>query len=217
MACLTIAGPLKAQVVAQTLPEATTFTNSTGEVAKYYFKGNPWKLSDANNFQKVYRFCIICGDERFSSEEWSKVIDLWGPPTICKKVSCWDALAFVPGFVPCKHEMVETDLDQSRVKVAKEREFFEDIGKVTPLVRLDKVYSSEEEMPQEYLETFKKFESFPVETRISKIDSIYFDYKKKNNIVVGKYMTDTSDPFLKTLAAYRQQSIKILDSLGSKI
>lgn len=217
MASLSSASPLKTDLTTQILPEATTFTNSVGEIAQYYFKNNPWKLSAANDYQKVYRFCIICGDERFSSEEWSKVIDLWGPPTICKKEACWDALAFVPGFVSRKHYLIETHLDKSRVKVAHENEFFEDITHVTLSIRFDKVFSSEDEMPQEYLEIFKKLENFPVETRIPEIDSIYFDYREKNNIVVGKYMTETTDPFLKALALYRQESIKILNWIRSNL
>ena len=52
------------------LPQATTFTNTAGEVARYYFKNNPWKFSDANRFQKIFRFCVICGDNRFSDEKW---------------------------------------------------------------------------------------------------------------------------------------------------
>ncbi|MBA3238341.1 MAG: hypothetical protein H0T62_08370 [Parachlamydiaceae bacterium] len=178
-----------------------------------FIKYNPWKLSAANNFQKVYRFCIICGGERYSSAEWTKVIDSIGPPTICRKNPCWDALEFISGFVPRKHFIIETDLDKSRVKSAKAQEFFEEIADVVTTIRNDKVYGNKEQIPTEYYQTFSVLESYPVETRIAKIDAIYFDHMAKNNIVVGNCMTDTSDPFLKELAVYRQQSIKILASL----
>jgi hypothetical protein len=60
-------------------------------------------------------------------EKWSKVIDIWGPPTICEKDSCWKALERLYDFVPRNHYMIQTELDFSRVKDAKEKEYFEDI------------------------------------------------------------------------------------------
>lgn len=200
------------------LPEGTIFTNATGEIARYFFKNNPWKLSKDNNFQKIYRFCIICGTERFSSEKWSKVLSMWGcPPTICDKMTCYGGLEMIPAFVARRHYIIETDLDRSRIPVAQKQEFLEDIPPVTSFIRCDKIYRNESGMPRKYLETFKQLESLPVETRISKIDSIYFDYVEKNSVKVGKTLFDTSDPFLRLLAEYRQKSYKILDSLRSKI
>lgn len=49
----------------QTLPKAITFTNATGEFAKYYFNNNPYKLSPDHPWIKTYRFCIICGKQIF--------------------------------------------------------------------------------------------------------------------------------------------------------
>ncbi len=198
-----------------TFPQATKFTNSEGKVAQYFFKNNPWKLSDCNEFQKIFRFCLICGDNRFSDKEWSGILDvMWGaPPTICRKSSCWDDLAYLSGFVPEKHYFVKTALDKSRTSQAHTQEVFEDIEEVTSLVRFDKVFKDESEMPKEYVETFKKLENFPVEMRTSKIDSIYFSFKEEHNIEVGEYLTDTSDPFLRSLAEYRQKSIAILQDI----
>ena len=90
-----------------------------------------------------------------------------------------------------------------------------EIDTTISFIRFDRVFKNETEMPQDYIETFKTLEEFPIETRIMKIDSIYFDYAKKNNIKVGEYWTDTSDPFLKALAEYRKQSISILQKLKS--
>lgn len=200
------------------LPEATIFTNSTGEIAKYYFRNNPWKLSDANNHQKIFRFCIICGDERFNDEKWNAILSILGPPTICNKQGCYTDLAFVPGFVPKKHYLIQTELDRNRIKDSKERECFEEVGNVTSMIRFDKVYKSEEEIPC-YSETIKQLEKFPVEIRISEIDSVYFEYQSKHRIEVGHTLADTSDPFLKVLADYRKKSVEILKSLerSSKI
>ena len=96
--------------------------------------------------------------------------------------------------------------------MAQNEEFFEDIDSVTTLIRFDKVYRCEDEMPKEFVEILKTLESFPVETRIAKIDSLYFDHCKKNNIPVGPNLADTSDPLLQTLSVYRQKSIQILES-----
>ena len=188
------------------LPQATTFTNTAGEVARYYFKNNPWKFSDANRFQKIFRFCVICGDNRFSDEKWSGALAMFGrPPTICSKLSCWNALASMPATVPRKQYIVETDLDKARAQEPDGKEFFEDIGSVESHIRLDTVFEDESDIPGEYRETFTRLEGIPVETRIFKIDEIYFDFKESHNIEIGETMMDTRDPFLKALAAYRQK------------
>lgn len=207
------------------VPEATVFKNAVGETANYYFRNNPWKLPQDNQWQKVYRFCVICGDERFSSKEWAGVIQLWGPPAVCDKYSCYEGIAFFAGFVPRKHYLVETEQDKSRVEMAGRADmthrlqFFEEVEDVTTLMRNDKVYDSEQDMPQEYLEVFRRLEKFPVETRVAEIDSLYFGHKEKHNIHLreGERLADAPDPFLRALGAYRQKCISILNSLHQKV
>ncbi len=53
---------------------------------------------------------------------------------------------------------------------------------------------------------------FLLAKRLSAIDAIYFEHAKKNNIQLGKLMGDTSDPFLKALAVYRQQVNHLLNT-----
>ena len=48
-----------------------------------YIVNNPWKLSIHNREQKFYRYCVLCGAERFTDEQWSKEIYRDGPPSIC--------------------------------------------------------------------------------------------------------------------------------------
>lgn len=224
----------------QATPEAVSFTSSTGEVARYFFKNNPWKCSFGNSQQKIFRFCVICGSDKFPKERWDwerwDILRSCGilrdPPTICNKISCYDALAMMPRFVPIKHYLVQTELDQERIRQAKEQagehlyakrpyfeypEYFEDMEpEITALAHRDTVYSCEEEMPAKYRDVLAKLERYPAVTRISEIDRIYTEYLIKNQIPLQTYMSDSSDPFLKMLATYREQCIKILDGLNSK-
>lgn len=52
----------------------------------------------------------------------------------------------------------------------------------------------------------------PIETRISKIDSLYIDHIKKQGIRIDLY-DDASDPFLCDLSDYREKCIRILDRI----
>ena len=201
-------------------PKATVFSNTAGDFAQYYFKNNPWKLSSDNNFQKIYRFCIICGDNRFTDQQWIALDSMWGkPPTICRKMLCYNALEFLPGFVPRKHYIIETHADQLRVKHARTTECFEELNEMTSHIRFDKVYASEEEIPAEFLETFKRLEKIPVETRTAEIDQLYFDFRTEHNIQMpyeGMPPEEEPEPFLRELRVYRQKSIAILQSLEKR-
>lgn len=195
-------------------PVATTFKDSWGKTGNYFLKNNPWKFSASNSHQKIYRYCIICGDDRFTNESWSKLhsLHLFGaPPTICQQPSCWDKLAFVPAVVSDQYLYAETAIDRTRAKTERDQEFCEDIQPETLNLRpCDKVYPNEADIPEAYVEVFKRLEEFPVETRIYEIDHVYFEYKKKNNIDAMSFMIDTFDPFLRTLVRYRKESVNIL-------
>lgn len=197
----------------QKAPTATTFINSTEEVAHYFFKNNPWKLSTANDYQKIFRFCIICGEEKFSSEKWAKVIGTYGPPAICDKPACFQSLAFVPGYVPREFLFIESLLDRSRRESAKTQEYFVNPQQVIKLLRNDKVYANESDMPAEWIEVFKRLEKYPVETRISEIDSHYFAYINRLPNKAARDLAEITDPFLIQLAAYRNRCFEILEAI----
>jgi hypothetical protein len=210
--------PLKDKV--SKLPEATRFTSSTGEIAKYYFKNNPWKFSEDNNFQKVFRYCIICGNNRFSDAVWSRQFSTYevtkkAVPTICDNRQCYNDLSVVPAFVPRKHYMVETPEDRRKAKIWPEQQpdSYEDIRTVTTHLQFDKVFKSESDIPSKFFETFSQLEKIPVQHRIMEIDNIYFDYAGKNEIEVGSAMSDTTDLFLRALDDYRNKSCEILESM----
>lgn len=198
------------------LPTATKFVSSDGEYREYYIQYNAWKFSDDNKSQKHFRYCIICGDPRFSSEEWKGILrfQCGRPPTICKKESCWDELGFVPKFVPRKYYIVETDVDKSLARDPIHRQYYENVDKITTLIRFDKVYKKEEDMLP--FSIFKDLEKMPVETRIAKLDVVYFSYAEAYKVRVGEFMSDTSDPYLKALATYREECYKILEKLRNE-
>ncbi len=210
--------PLKDRV--SQLPEPTRFTSSSGEFATYYFKNNPWKFSEDNNFQKIFRYCIICGDNRFSDDVWTRPFSVYdvtknAVPTICQKSKCYKDLNVVPAFVPRKHYIVETPEDRRKANIwpKQQPDSYEDIRMVTSHVQFDKVFKSESDIPPIFFETFSKLEKIPVQHRIMEIDEIYFDYADKNKIEVGRGMSDTTDPFLLALVEYRNKSCEILDSI----
>lgn len=109
----TVIGSLRQSNTNQTVPKVIAFTNAAGELARYYFKNNPYKLSLDHPWKKTYRFCIICGINRFSDKEWDGFDAMWGmPPTICNAKFCYDALGCIPAFVPRNYYIVETQDDQ---------------------------------------------------------------------------------------------------------
>ncbi|MEC7838590.1 MAG: hypothetical protein VX777_00970 [Chlamydiota bacterium] len=110
-------------------PQAVSFTDSTGKVAQYFFRNNPWKVSDSNDFQKFYRFCVLCGDNRFSDNEWSGVLVTAYDqlPIICNRANCYNNLYKVSDFVPRNHYIVRTPEDKDKVSSGRSQQNFEDI------------------------------------------------------------------------------------------
>jgi hypothetical protein len=203
-----------------TKPDATMFVDTQGKVNEYFFKNNPWKLSDLNKHQKIYRFCVICGDEKFPDKAWARnPLRLSGfeSPVFCEKIQCGDSGADLPAFVTRDFYIVETMRDYLNVHrlIAGEiEECFHEVPEVVSTIRHDKVFSHESDIPKEYSYTFKDLENTPVELRISKIDLLYFEYAKaKSPQIFGRLMSQTSDPYLKALADYREKSIKILEKM----
>lgn len=192
-------------VVPTTPPVATTFMNAKGETLSFYIRNNPWKVFAYNSQQKIFLYCIICGEARFSAEEWSTVArSKIGPTTTCNKEACWKIDPLVTNFIPRNHYMIFTETDKSRTQGERGQDFFEEVEEVTSV----KANKSESEIPPEYRETLKRLEAFPRgDERLSEIDAIHFKYMRENNIPLGKTLADTNDPFLKFLAEYRQKQL----------
>jgi hypothetical protein len=126
------------------LTEATPLKNSTGEVAKFFFKNNPWQSHPRNCYIKIYRFCILCGDNRFDNEAWKDVTAGYcGSPVYCKKDRCHEVSFMIQGFVPPYFLEVPLEKEESEMnyddhaKMAKElegRQFWSiwSIGSVKP-------------------------------------------------------------------------------------
>lgn len=192
----------------------TLFTNSKKQSAYYYFHKNPWKRSSGNDFQKVFRYCVSCGENRFTEEQWSgeyaskRGVYTIGSTLVCDKNICYEAVSMLPAFIERKHYIVKTRKDQERIYKGKSCQYFETDIPIFLEVN-DNVYNSDNEIDPKYRTIIKLFETLPIGKRIETIDFAYFDYQRAMNIEVGKLMTDTTDPYLSMLAEYRQKVVAL--------
>lgn len=197
--------------------EPTPFQNLEGEKRNYYLKGNPWKVSTDNRFQKQFRYCVNCGDKRISNAKWAGILSgMRGSPLVCEKKPCLKALAYVPKFIPRKYRIVETEEDKERAQGPLEKEYFERILGITLNLRpSDKVYKNESEIPPYPI--FNKLEEMAVEVRELKIAKAFATHVKTSDVEVGNKISDTKDPFLKALANYREKCYEILERIKNEL
>ncbi len=193
----------------ETMPIATEFSNPSGRTAFYYFKNNPWTSTSGR--QKVYRYCIICGDDRFSNSSWSAALKntfsmLGASLSVCNRPSCHKAFSHCSAFVPSHMQLVKTPLDQQRFQNRKGNQFFEEVEDTTFLDRDDRIYASEADMPKEHQEMLKQLEQLSAGERIAAIDHIDFAYRKQHLMPPYGENNDSIDPFLRFLAAYRNKT-----------
>lgn len=67
--------------------------------ASYYLNKNPWKVTLKNEFQKIYRYCLVCGKDRFP-DTWAKVNEFYNKE-LCHNF-CMHKLGNIYDFVPIK-------------------------------------------------------------------------------------------------------------------
>lgn len=198
-------------------PERTKFVNGGGDIEEFYFRKNPWKVSEFSKVNKIFRFCVICGEERFSTKQWSKKLKYMEgfEAIVCDKKACWDVRIQILKFVPRYHYLIFKVPDLLLIKSATTQEFFETIGEVTTSIPFGKVKhvgktTIEGEFPEDHREFFEEFEKLPIEERINRVTEIYFDYAKKNGIKLSKRMMEVDDPYLRRLAYYRLRNVWLL-------
>jgi len=66
----------------------TIITVDGKDPVECYITNNPWKLSPFNRRQKFYRYCVLCGvnrytDEQWGDKNWSESINSCTRPTVC--------------------------------------------------------------------------------------------------------------------------------------
>jgi len=93
--------PTPVSATQQREPEPTLFVHENGSVTQYFIRNNPWKISSDNVPQKVFYYCVVCGDERVSEAEWM------GPlykvnALICRREACNQASFHFYDFVPSR-------------------------------------------------------------------------------------------------------------------
>lgn len=48
----------------------------TVDAKEYYFQYNPWKLAHRHKEHKIFKYCVGCGREKITDEQWDSVDDL---------------------------------------------------------------------------------------------------------------------------------------------
>lgn len=184
----------------------------TGEVATFYLSENPWKPTEKNF--KHYRFCIACGTSKYSLEEWAngKIIKEENhPPSLCEQTTCSEKIPLINSIVAKQHLEICKGFDQRRAPHKPETGHYESFSKKTSIdLDIKELNLTDPCIPPEYKKKLSHSEPFE---RIHIFINIYFEYKEKNEIEVGKTIHDTKDPFLLWLASQYRQHITILQPL----
>ncbi len=96
-------------------PEPTQHSNFMHETRNFYLKNNPWVA--VNNTQKQFRFCIMCGDNRFSDEEWAARPSKYHL-VACDKIRCRSDFRSAFCFINVRDICVEEahDLEQAEYR-----------------------------------------------------------------------------------------------------
>ncbi len=99
-----------------TLPAATTLTDKKGEPVKLFLVNNPWKVLAPSELYnpKVFQYCIMCGDARFSAESWSRMTaNRIGSTILCDKESCLEKDTYIQSFALKHLILTEEDIPSS--------------------------------------------------------------------------------------------------------
>lgn len=155
-------------------PTATVFTNKIQEYAYYYFNNNVWKPSALQPHKKCYRYCIACGKNRFTDQQWSKIRDCQS--LACRKESCQNAFFRMPIFVPCEFFMIGTAEDiQTLHDNPPSTSFTGDVREVTSSADIDR--NDVDGIPPRYLKMLASLENLSDQKKKLKINEIVQYYQ----------------------------------------
>ncbi len=190
-------------------PTLVHFKRCDQKCLSLFLRRNPWKLSASNGSQKIFRFCVICGDDRFK-EAWKQPLGhLWGsPPSFCQKPKCFSQI----GYIPTALDPLFLYRGQDHDLVREKEQYLEVPGSVC-LEDDERVYrGSIDSVPPEYKGAILKLEEFSSGMRISEIDHVYFEYEREKGISPK----DVTDPYLLFLQEYREKTVQIYSALEKK-
>ena len=94
-------------------PEPTQYSNFMHETRDFYLKNNPWIA--VNDTQKQFRFCIMCGNNRFSDQEWAVPISKYHL-VVCDKISCQSDYRVAFCFINVREICIEDAYDRQQVE-----------------------------------------------------------------------------------------------------
>jgi len=75
-------------------------TKGTGETRQYYLQNNPWKFVEWNKYQKIFLFCVICGQQRFTQSVWDHGYSQHNGPAVCLNSDCRKSSLDILDYVP---------------------------------------------------------------------------------------------------------------------
>lgn len=155
----------------------TIFTSKTQDYAFYYFDNNVWKQSALESNKKCYRYCIACGKNRFTDQQWAKILDCQS--LACDKVVCQDKLFRMPLFVPREFFMIGAVEDiQILHGNPPFTSFSESIGAVTSSADIDG--NNGEGIPPKYLIMLASLENLSDEKKKLKIIEMRDSYQNEH-------------------------------------
>jgi hypothetical protein len=166
------------------LEKSTSYCNKNGHAKEYYFENNPWK--SPNRLNRIFRYCVICGENRFQGESWEKSFKgFHKSPLVCERVSCQLNIEFLPNYVPKECYLL---INQDKTQ-----------GSHQPLQTLPCAAEN------------NKDEMQAVKKKVKVLEKAFFIIAEWNNIKPVGFMSHTKDPHLKAIATCRDG---LIDAYG---
>lgn len=194
-------------------PQPTVFAT---DYRAYYFAENPWKVCGSNDYQKVFRRCVACWNDRFTDEAWASVHTRYvlGTPMMCDKPSCMAEIEHLSGYVPRSYLFVETAEDKDHVRSARDKEAYVATKPVVRVIRHDTIYSDAASIPPAAKDEIAELEKLPIEARIMEMTSRILKFRERHSIPFEQ--TDSLPPYLQELERYRDLCSRKLYSYKEK-
>lgn len=190
-------------------PQLTTFANTAlDREDRYYFKGNPWTPNSSG--QKIRRFCVMCGEDRFKSA-WSAVVQdtslLWGGSPMTCDGRCWLKIGKMRPLVPDRFFSAERPFERGA-------ESYDEVEDRMETNLDERIYPSnealEQAVPVEYCATIRELEQLRADERVGEINHLYIEYKKQHSLPLQDDDLDVQHPFLTLLTRYLSNTAAIV-------
>lgn len=173
------------------LLEPTEFVTDRRGSEKFYFKNNSHAVLRCF---RIFRYCVACGECRFSDKQWPRTEDtwqfgreeLWVGQNKLGHIACIKQLERVPGYVPL-----------SFYEVDEKGAFPAEIPSKVYVKTFDTVYTDRQSLPAEFAKEFLDLEKLPLHLRIEQIIQRRWGYVAAHDC--------RDHPYLQALDEYLQK------------